>query len=105
MSICAYNTCVAEAMFQSVTLVTGSSFLLFPSQLTVHHLPSSSSEAPGLATNTGSEGIKSSSSQIFICFVFVSSLTNYKERKRCNMEVTPLQNSINAQDIPPPMHE
>jgi len=52
-----YDTCVAEAMFQSVTLVTGSCSLLFPSQLTVHHLPSSSSEAPGLATNTGSEGI------------------------------------------------
>jgi len=29
MSICAYCTCVAEAMFQSVTLVTGSCSLLF----------------------------------------------------------------------------
>jgi len=98
---CAYCICVAEAMFQSETLVTGSCSLPFPSQLTVHHLPSSSSEAPSLSTNTGSEGLYvvlflPDLRQIFVCFVFVSSLTNYKERKSCNMEVMPLQNNINA---------
>ena len=46
-----------------------------------YNVPSSSSVAPGLATNTGSEGKQSSSSQSLGCFVFMSNLTNWGKRK------------------------
>ena len=40
-------------------------------------LPSSSSVAPGLATNTGSEGLQPSSCHTFVSFVLVSSFSSY----------------------------
>ena len=46
------------------------------------YLPSSSSVAPGLATNTGSEGLQPSSCHSFVCFVLVSSLMSYYEGGR-----------------------
>ena len=44
----------------------------------ISYLPSSSSVAPGLATNTGSEGQQPSSCHSVVCFVLVSSLISYK---------------------------
>ena len=44
----------------------------------ISYLPSSSSVAPGLATNTGSEGLEPSSCHSVVCFVLVSSFINYK---------------------------
>jgi len=48
--------------------------------LVVYQLPSSSSVAPGLATNTGSEGKQSSSSQSLVCLAFISSLTSWRRK-------------------------
>ena len=44
----------------------------------ISYLPSSSSVAPGLATNTGSEGEQPSSCHSVVCFVLVSSFISYK---------------------------
>ena len=47
----------------------------------ISYLPSSSSVAPGLATNTGSEGQQPFSCHSVVCFVLVSSFISYKGGK------------------------